>query len=213
MRVIFRQKSAPPTGAVSNIFATPLINRNLAIATPDFLAELRRHILNLERIDRGRTLSNFGGWHSSEDFFSQNDGIVQNLAAEILKVAAEMSYEQTRSSYPTCAIDVRFDGGSWANVSRHGDYNKPHSHPGVVWSGVFYVSLGDRDPEPRDNGCIEFIDPRPGNIFATKFRIDPKPGQLLLFPSWLYHYVNPFRGGGERISVAFNTNVEVHPAA
>ena len=42
---------------------------------------------------------------------------------------------------------------------------------------------------------------------------NPKPGQVLLFPSWLHHYVNPFRGKGERISIAFNTTAEINPAA
>jgi hypothetical protein len=27
---------------------------------------------------------------------------------------------------------------------------------------------------------------------------------MLIFPSWLYHHVTPFRGAGERISISFN---------
>ena len=38
-------------------------------------------------------------------------------------------------------------------------------------------------------------------------------GLLLMFPSWLNHFVNPFMGGGERISIAFNLDAEVIPRA
>jgi predicted 2-oxoglutarate/Fe(II)-dependent dioxygenase YbiX len=31
-----------------------------------------------------------------------------------------------------------------------------------------------------------------------------RPGQLILFPSWLIHEVLPFYGQGERITIAFN---------
>jgi hypothetical protein len=30
---------------------------------------------------------------------------------------------------------------------------------------------------------------------------------MLLWPSWLKHWVHPYQGDGERISVAFNVNV------
>jgi uncharacterized protein (TIGR02466 family) len=212
MRVVFQRQSAPAP-SVTPIFVTPMIDRMLDIATPDFLATLRAHVLSMEQRDRGRNVSNFGGWHSSDNFFDQQVDVVQKLGVEVLKIAAEMSYMQIRRNFPDCVADVAFFGGSWANISRNGDFNKPHNHPGPVWSGVFYVSLGQRDPEPVDNGWIEFLDPRASNPYGTKVRIDPKPGQVLLFPAWLHHYVNPFRGKGERISIAFNTTAEIHPAA
>jgi hypothetical protein len=80
-----------------------------------------------------------------------------------------------------------------------------------VWSGCYYVTIGDPDPQPAHNGWIEFQDPRPANIHGHKEKVRPEPGLLLLFPAWLNHYVNPYRGRGERISIAFNFDVEVVP--
>jgi hypothetical protein len=37
----------------------------------------------------------------------------------------------------------------------------------------------------------------------------PQSGLLLIFPAWLYHYVNPYHGEGERISVAWNFDAEI----
>jgi hypothetical protein len=35
-------------------------------------------------------------------------------------------------------------------------------------------------------------------------RISPRAGTLVVFPSWLSHGVCPYRGTGERISIAIN---------
>ncbi len=37
----------------------------------------------------------------------------------------------------------------------------------------------------------------------------PELGLLINFPAWLNRYVNPYHGGGTRISVSFNLNVEI----
>jgi Putative 2OG-Fe(II) oxygenase len=47
----------------------------------------------------------------------------------------------------------------------------------------------------------------PGEPFGQKLVIKPEPGMIVIFPSWMYHFVNPFHGDGERISVAFNVAV------
>ncbi|HVT51619.1 MAG TPA: TIGR02466 family protein [Dongiaceae bacterium] len=207
------RRGAAPTDRPEPLFTTPLLSRRLGIATPEFLARVKAYVLDLESRDTGMKLSNFGGWHSTGDLFDTRDETMRRLAAELLALAAEMSYFQICDSYPDCVVEPAFFGGSWANVSRDGDFNKPHVHPGVVWSGVFYVDVGDRDPERRDNGCIEFMDPRPGNLHGGKRVVPPEAGQALLFPAWLCHYVNPFFGRGERISIAFNTTAKVSPLA
>ena len=48
-----------------------------------------------------------------------------------------------------------------------------------------------------------------GSNAFPKLVLDPKPGLMVIFPSWLYHYVNPFHGAGERISIAFNINLKI----
>ena len=53
----------------------------------------------------------------------------------------------------------------------------------------------------------------PGNPFGQTVSVPPRPGLMVLFPSWLYHWVNPFYGEGERISVAFNVRAEAIKAS
>ena len=96
-----------------------------------------------------------------------------------------------------------------------------HTHHSSMVSGVFYVDVGIPDPDDTEsNGTIAFVDPRvavemiqlPGNPFGDKLQFQPQPGSFILFPSWLQHFVDPFRGDGTRISIAFNIAVEDTPS-
>jgi uncharacterized protein (TIGR02466 family) len=195
------------------LFVTPLLKRKLERATPEFVGRVKAYVLALEQRDRGLRASNCGGWHSSGDLFETDDQTMQQLRDDLLSLCAEMSYFQVRDTYPDCLVEPTLYGGSWANVSRDGAYNKPHVHPGACWSGVFYVDLGERTTEQRDNGLIEFLDPRAGNVHGSARQVAPEAGSVLVFPSWLCHYVNPFRGRGARISIAFNTKIKISPIA
>jgi hypothetical protein len=58
---------------------------------------------------------------------------------------------------------------------------------------------------PKDAGSIIFDDPRgPLPPFDNRLTIQPKQGDLILFPSWLIHSVNPTPGSEPRISIPFN---------
>jgi hypothetical protein len=36
---------------------------------------------------------------------------------------------------------------------------------------------------------------------------------MIVFPGWLQHFVHPYFGSGERISIAFNVSVLAHSGA
>ena len=85
-----------------------------------------------------------------------------------------------------------------------------------MWSGVYYVDIGTPAPAERErSGVLEFIDPRsgaemvfvPGAGFGAAKVIRPSTGELVMFPSWLNHWVHPYWGEGERISIAFNIRI------
>jgi uncharacterized protein (TIGR02466 family) len=99
----------------------------------------------------------------------------------------------------------------WINVMEKGAIHAPHIHPHSVVSGTYYVAV------PPGSGAIRFEDPRLGLLMAAppkkeKAKLEnrsfvdvaPKPGQLLLWESWLRHGVEPNRARGKRISVSFN---------
>lgn len=114
-----------------------------------------------------------------------------------------------------CAFDL---GGRrlkldslWVNVLKAGGAHSGHIHPHSVVSGTFYVAV------PPGAGGLRFEDPRLAMMMAAPTRaadapaglrpfvtIDPVPGTLLLWESWLRHEVQPNAGKSERISVSFN---------
>jgi len=59
---------------------------------------------------------------------------------------------------------------------------------------------------------LEFLDPRagvdavtaPGDPYGEPFRVRPQAGLLVIFPSWLYHWVHPYAGKTPRIAISFN---------
>lgn len=94
----------------------------------------------------------------------------------------------------------------WATVLDQGGHQAPHLHPAGWASGVFYLTLPDVD-EGDPAGGIEFgrppaeLDPwQDGPVHA----LTPVEGELLLFPSSVYHRTLPHRGRDSRISIAFD---------
>jgi len=106
----------------------------------------------------------------------------------------------------------------WPNINRFGDYHDLHNHPHSYLSGTYYVQVptdfeslpGRSDRRP---GAISFYDPRPqANMTAIRddpqieaeHTVMPEPGMILLWPSFLHHFVHPNLARAARISVSFN---------
>ncbi len=91
---------------------------------------------------------------------------------------------------------------AWATVLDRGGFQDAHIHPGGFLSGVYYVQV----PEESEAGAIEFGRPAPPFDLADPdtLLLRPKPGLLVLFPSFIWHRTIPFEGSAQRISIAFD---------
>jgi uncharacterized protein (TIGR02466 family) len=155
--------------------------------------------------------SNIGGWHSRTDFLNRPEPAVSALTAW-LKWAL-------RRMIATTAGPNAFSGSlsvsGWAALCRAGAYHAPHSHPDSAWSGVYYVDPGTAQPDRPLSGVLEFLDPRagveavtaPGDPYGEPFRVRPLAGLLVVFPSWLFHWVHPYAGQRPRIAISFNASL------
>lgn len=150
-----------------------------------------------------------GGWQSKLDLFSWPEPAVASLARRIDALVRPVLLG-TLSDSARSTVGYRIDG--WANVLRDGQYNTIHNHPGSLWSGVYYVHVGEPDPARPKCGDLEFVDPRAGanmvspagSLLDRNLRLRPVDGFMVLFPGWLQHFVHPYHGSGERITIAFN---------
>jgi uncharacterized protein (TIGR02466 family) len=171
-----------------------------------------------ERDKNGINRSNFpglGGWHShnalhKNEYFNPLVKIIDFVSR---KISSQMGYS------PDKFLKI---GTMWSIINPPGSANKAHIHPSSHWSGVYYVQT------PESSGQIEFTDPRTAHVmnqpdFAaakkrgreswTKVNYTPKPGKLIIFPSWLYHAVEPNLSvadgkSANRVIVSFNLTQE-----
>lgn len=104
--------------------------------------------------------------------------------------------------------DFRFTG-AWSTILQGAGYDASHIHNDGWLSGVYYVKVPDL-PEDRwaaGEGCLQFGAPPDFYISernVTRRVIRPRPGLLVLFPSYLWHGVQPFKQPGLRHAVSFD---------
>jgi uncharacterized protein (TIGR02466 family) len=195
---------------VTSVFPT-LIGRMWVPDAEAMNQDLRALIIAEEAQYASLGRSNIGGWHSRPDFLKRSDPAVSALT-QWLKWGLRRMIDATASQD---ALQDQLAVSAWAAICRSGAYHAPHSHPDSAWSGVYYVDPGTATPDRPLNGTLEFLDPRagaeavtgPGDPYGEPFRIRPEAGLLVIFPSWLYHWVHPYAGHTPRIVVSFNANL------
>ena len=169
------KKAQPPQGEIPNVFESQF----------DFLAWTPQPVKDLRRL------------------------ILSHLTA-FIAVANEKTPEEIQQ-YP-------FSYHSWFHISRSGGYFRPHSHPLASWSAVFCADPGQSAGNGASDGHLVFYDPRHNaSMFldrtnremrrefafsSTKLKLNY--GDLVIFPSYMMHFVEPYQGEAPRITVAAN---------
>lgn len=96
--------------------------------------------------------------------------------------------------------------GSWSVRLTSSGFHVAHIHPEGLLSSACYFALpaATKDAGRRD-GWLEIGQAPPTLNLSLKplATIEPLPGRLALFPSYLYHGTRPF-ADGERLTVAFD---------
>ncbi|MGB8274744.1 MAG: TIGR02466 family protein [Alphaproteobacteria bacterium] len=194
-------------------FPTPMVRHPVAEAET-INGALKAAILKRARKTEGTQRHNVGVWRSEDDFLSWPVAEIEVLKQAINRAVAQL----TQLSMGASGKMVRgeMNAVAWANVCRAGGYVKPHTHPLSTWSGA-YVVAGEKEVEGHpDSGVLELLDPRPGvdllntpgDPYGGSFKVQPIPGLLVVHPSWLVHFVNPYFGRAELITVGFTVFVK-----
>jgi uncharacterized protein (TIGR02466 family) len=107
---------------------------------------------------------------------------------------------------------------TWFHITRYAGSFISHNHPMASWSAVYCVRAGESVARHPESGVLRLFDPRQGaNAFRDPANAGLKAGyalrplelrltegQLIVFPSYLFHEVTPFYGRNLRITVATN---------
>jgi len=139
--------------------------------------------------------SNRGGWQS--DLYKP-EGEFEPLVKEITEFCKHLPLDIKQIHIPQL----------WVNVNKKGDWNTIHQHGTYNLAGTYYVKV------PKNSGRIVFRDPRPSaisNLFmVNRFdkgelkNVNLMEGLLMIWPSYLDHFVEPSQTDEERISISFD---------
>jgi hypothetical protein len=96
---------------------------------------------------------------------------------------------------------------------RRGGFHLNHVHPLGWLSSAYYVSVpAEVEDASARSGWIKFGEPRFPMPGATAgLFVQPKPGRLVLFPSYMWHGTNAIQGDEPRTSIAFDAVPEAPP--
>jgi uncharacterized protein (TIGR02466 family) len=192
------------------LFATRLYEA--MIDDSQVLDELAHSIRSLAADDEaGKRWSRDKGYKGYTSYASLNDLPRRDPAF------AELQRQLVRHA-SAFAQELAFDLGRkpkldslWVNLLKPGGHHSAHIHPHSILSGTFYVEV------PNSSGAIRFEDPRLPMMMAAPVRLDdapeelrpfvavqPRPGLLLMWESWLRHEVLSGPAKADRLSISFN---------
>ncbi len=109
--------------------------------------------------------------------------------------------------------EIQFDV-FWMVSQYAGTASPVHFHSGDL-SGVAYLKVPDVESDQeqenyisgRQAGYINFLIGGKQRFSRSLISFKPVVGDLYVFPGWLLHGAEPFRGTGERRSLAFNARI------
>lgn len=187
-----------------NLFSSYLLSTTLNLDAE----EIEKYCYECRSEDEGVHKSNVGGWQSNT-ITKQNDEI-SKLVNEIESYCNDLKIDLGFKKNLTAKIN-----NIWININSDGTFNIPHIHPDSIFSGVYYVK------KSQDDGNIVFKTPAINQQYhyeknlienftpytSQVYKIPGDTNKLLLFPSWLEHYVEPNLSKVDRISIAFNVTL------
>jgi len=154
-------------------------------------------------------------FESRYDLFTWPQPCIQELRTFVL----ESVFRAAMSAADTVADEfarLRLNNHTWFHVTRDSGYFVAHNHALASWSAVYCVA--DGAGEGTRGGLLRLFDTRTGadaylDLATQRMRrpfavgdleLQLRPGQLVVFPSYLFHEVTPYYGPHVRITVASN---------
>tara|TARA_R100000808_G_scaffold24863_1_gene58871 strand:+ start:13037 stop:13651 length:615 start_codon:yes stop_codon:yes gene_type:complete len=157
----------------------------------------------------GREYSNTDGWQSKEQIANIN---FKSLFGATCSAAGGIAIQHGMAR----ADNPPFIASAWINFNHNKRaINRPHIHPDTWMSAVYYVNV------PPQSGTITFLDSRieyhmvnsnpikQTDFNSSDYTLNPKQGELIIFPAWLQHYVTTNDHDDHRISIAMNVQLQV----
>jgi hypothetical protein len=155
--------------------------------------------------------------HEGSEFLLPADVVGEGGEGSLARQTERLIARYVRRLEGVAAARIQLDA-FWIVSQYAGTPSPVHFHSGDI-SGVMYLKVPDIDqPEHeekktyisgRQAGYINFLIGGKQRFSKSLISFKPRVGDFYVFPGWLLHGAEPFRGSGERRSLAFNAFVEV----
>lgn len=175
------------------------LNRALAAALNE------RHRFSKHPLDQ--TLRN--GTQTSRSLLTEPDPAIRAILQ-----AFEAPIEQYRRALPASGDHPLARGnvgptkltGAWSVRLHRDGFHVNHFHPQGMVSSAYYVEVpAETEDTALKSGWIKFGEPRfPVPGLTPELYVQPRPGRLVLFPSYMWHGTNPIYGEDPRLCIAFD---------
>ena len=173
--------------------------------------ELLAYVYRLREQDPvGRQRSNMLGWHSQNIDIKESKPHLKffnKIAPCLQQVSEDLNWDRKNYGYKITS--------TWAIINQKYACNQSHIHSNNLISAAYYVKF------PKNSGCITFQDPRSSALFYHPYchkpnslneqavTVQPETGVLAMFPSYLWHWVEPNLSDEDRVILSFN--VDLYP--
>ncbi len=181
---------------VYNPFGTPVykssIGRDFTQEEMDFL------------IEQANNTQQFDGVRVTDDRLILDNPILSDIKDRI-----QINLDTYLKSVYDTTDDVRLRlTSSWITKLEKGDHHPPHAHQNSVVSGVLYVSLASIDGTMFFRPGVKrwSLNNREENYYnSDTYAAVAKPGDIVLFPSDLIHFVPTVTEDVTRIAISINS--------
>lgn len=193
-----------------------------------FNPRLAKSLQELRGAQQRRRREQPGAFFASDDDLLQRVKLVEwpefvrFVVSSILKTVRDVNQEAWAGQELDLSVGIE---GMWFQCSRDGAFHDIHTHGNCSWSAVYIVQIDDRPQRIAHpvygpmNGVTRLYGPPftalagafvdVGNAYLQPPHVDiePVPGQLVLFPSWLAHKAMPYVGDKDRMIISFNASI------
>jgi uncharacterized protein (TIGR02466 family) len=177
----------------------------------DFNAELGTYLENQHPKTRAYLEQSLQGGTQTEGFlFGTGHHLIRTLKARIDEAVGHFIADLPPDAHhPFLARRSRtFQySGAWSSLMRDQGFHKNHLHPQGWISSCYYVAVPEVAEDPAaKQGWIKFGEPAVPVALKNAVRraIQPVPGRLVLFPSYMWHGTIPFHAAAVRTTIAFD---------
>ena len=166
----------------------------------DKIHQLQEEILTVKQTKPNVEHTNVGCWRTSYQYH------IPWLIDQVILLAnqAVEFYQNKDSVFRSAYTNQPFKIDYWTNVNSPGSRNVLHSHSDSCFSCVYYI-------QATGTGDLRLMNPANllGKLnrqspFSRDFYFSPSEGDLILWPAWVPHEVEPNLSNKDRINITFD---------